>query len=331
MLNDFEMATRLSFFLWGTIPDDALLDRAGEGRLGTADDVRGVAGEMLADPRAREIVDRFHALWMNYETLPHGAELTQALRTETAALIGKIIFDEERPWQDLFRSPETYVNDFLAEHYGLPLPGSTTPVWVSYGDSGRRGLFSHGTFLSNGAKFADTSPTLRGLMIRTRLFCQDIPPPPPGVNTDEPIPEMEGAVCKVDRYAVHRQGGCAGCHDLMDPVGFGLENFDAQGRYRTVEADHPECTIAGEGAIVDVGTFHGPGELADLLLGTGVLNTCVATQLYRFAVGRYELDDLDRAAVDSIVVSVGAGDFRFDDMMVSYVGSDAFRFRREEN
>jgi hypothetical protein len=336
-LSDWEIATRLSFFLWGTIPDEALLDRAAEGRLATAQGVREAAEAMLADPQARGAVDRFHALWMNYETLPHPAELTQALRTETAALIGKVIFDDRRAWQDLFRSTETYVNDFLAEHYGLPLPGSTTGAWVAYGDSGRRGLFSHGTFLSNGAKFADTSPTLRGLMIRTRLFCQDIPPPPPGVNTDDPIPTEGGNVCKVDRYGVHRVGGCASCHELMDPVGFGLENYDAQGRFRQVERDLPatpedesQCVIDGQGEIVGVGSFHGPGELADLLMSAGVLTSCVATQLYRFAVGRYELDDLDRAAIERIVQNVGEGDFRLDQMLTGFVASDTFRYRREK-
>jgi hypothetical protein len=251
------------------------------------------------------------------------------MQAETRGLIERVVFDEKRPWQDLFRSDETYVNDLLAEHYGLPQPGSTTPVWVSYGTSGRRGILSHGTFLSNGAKFSDTSPTLRGLAIRTRLFCQTIHDPPPNVVTDEPIPKTGNIICKKDRYAQHRQGACKSCHDQMDPVGFGLEQFDQMGRYRTVEPDEPTCPIDGEGELIGIGTFHGPGELADMLIESGALNTCVVTELYRFAAGRFELDDVDQQLVETLAKKLGGGDFKFDDLLLQFVSSDSFAHRRE--
>ncbi len=147
--------------------------------------------------------------------------------------------------------------------------------------------------------------------------------------TDEPIPKTDTVVCKKDRYAQHRAGACKTCHDQMDPVGFGLERFDHMGRYRTVEPDEPSCAIDGEGELVGVGKFHGPTELADLLIQTGSLNTCVVTQLYRFAAGRFELDEVDQQLVESLAKKLGSGDFKFDDLLLQFVASDSFAHRRE--
>ncbi|MBK8233993.1 MAG: DUF1588 domain-containing protein [Deltaproteobacteria bacterium] len=333
-LDDFEVGTRLSYFVVGAGPTEALLDRAAAGALSTPADVRAAAQELLDDPRALDRVARFHALWLGYAQLSVSGELALAMVDESKALLQRIIFDDRIAWQNLFSFDETYVDDTLAAHYGLPLPGSDTPTWVPYGDSGRAGLLSHGTFLSVGAKFNDTSPVQRGKLIRTRLFCQDIPPPPPTVNVDV---APEGAVCKQERYAAHSAGGCAGCHEQMDPVGFGLENYDNVGRYREYELDNPDtpddesqCQIEGQGELVGIGAFHGPAELGELALSAGLLNRCVAQQLYRYGVGRYELDEIDEAFIDHVIERVGAGDFEFRDLVLEYVASDAFGYRREQ-
>jgi hypothetical protein len=329
-LSGFELATRLSYLIWGSTPSDALLDLAEAGELSSRDQLRAAAAGMLADARARKRIARFHAMWLGYEMLPHGASLALGMRAESDALVERVIFEQKRPWQDLLRAEDTYIDDNLATHYGLTPPGSATPAWVSYGQSGRRGLLSHGSFLSNGAKFNDTSPTLRGLAIRTRLFCQVIPDPPASVATDDPIPKTADAVCKQDRYEIHRQGGCADCHNQMDPVGFGLESYDQLGRFRTVEPDEPTCTIDGTGELVGVGTFKGPAELADLLIASGELNQCVVTQLYRFASGRFELDSIDRSFVAMLTDKIGSSDFRFDQLLLELVGSEPFGYRRDE-
>jgi hypothetical protein len=333
-LDDFEIATRLSYFLWGSGPDDALLDLAEQGGLGTAEEIRATAAGMLADERAVDRVDRFHALWLGYEQMSFGGELAAAMREETRALLERVVFTDQRPWVDVFRLDETFVNDMLAEHYGLPLPGSDTPSWVPYDTEERRGLLSHGSFLSVGGKFNDTSPVQRGLLIRTRLFCQVIPPPPPEVDVDQ---APTGAVCKEDRYAMHRVGGCAGCHAQIDPIGFGLENFDAQGRYRTNELDNPmtpddesQCVISGDGDLQGIGAFSGPAELGALAIDAGLLDSCVVTQLYRYAIGRTELDELDSAFIEEVVTSVGGGEYQFEDVMLDFVGTHAFGYRREE-
>ena len=334
-LSDFEVASRLSYLVWGSGPDDDLLDLAADGELTDPDAIRAAAEDMLTDPRAVDRVARFHAMWLGYASLPHGAELSAAMQAETTALVERVVFDDDLPWQDLFRFSETNVSDLLAEHYGLPLPGSSEPAWVDYGDSGRVGILSHGSFLSIGAVGNDTSPVRRGRFVREQLFCQTVPPPPPEVGDDPPTPP--DTVCKVDRYAVHSTGSCAGCHLFMDPVGFGLENYDQLGRYREFEADNPmteadesECEISGEGDLAGVGTFSGPGELAELALESGLLTECVVTQLVRFASGRSELDDYAGVFAELLVEQLGSGDFRFERLVLDLVSDDAFRYRRED-
>ena len=327
-LSDHEVATRLSYFLWGSTPSSALLDLADAQQLHTAEQVAAAAESMLADDRARDRVGRFHALWLGYEQLPHAPELADAMQAETQALIEQVVFDEGLPWQQLLRSEQTFVDATLAEHYGLPGPASEGD-WVDYGDSGRQGLLSHGTFLSAMAKVDDSSPTKRGILVRTRLMCQTIQPPPPNVNVDDTEPP-EG-VCKEEFYReVHSTGNCAGCHNLMDPIGLGLENYDHRGVFRTVENDDPTCEISGEGAL-DGASFSGPAELSDLLLASGTLNRCVTEQLYRFAMGRSELVELDHAFIDSLVEQIGTdADFDFGELAVRFVSDEAFVLRREQ-
>lgn len=327
-LGDHEIATRLSYFLWGSTPSDALLDLAAAGELHTAEQIEAAAQSMLDDPRARARVGRFHALWLGYEQLPHAPELSAAMQAETQALIDKVLFDDQLPWQDLLRAEQTFVDATLAEHYGLPTPAAGGG-WVSYGDTDRQGLLSHGTFLSAMAKVDDSSPTKRGILVRTRLMCQDIPPPPPDVNVDDTEPP-EG-VCKEEFYKeTHAQGNCAGCHSLMDPIGLGLENYDHRGAFRTVENDDPSCTISGEGSI-DGTPFSGPAQLSDVLLDTGTLGRCVTRQLYRFAMGRSELEALDESFIATLADEVGVGeDFELPALLVRFVADEAFTLRRDE-
>ncbi|MCA9708853.1 MAG: DUF1592 domain-containing protein [Myxococcales bacterium] len=327
-LDDYEVAARLSYFIWGTTPSDELLDAAEAGELATPDDVRATAEWMLEDPRARQRVDRFHAMWLGYYALPHAPELTASMRSETRALLDDVIFDAPRSYLEVFQASGSYIDDTLAELYGLPAPGSDQPTWVDYGQSGRQGLLSHGSFLSVAAKFGDTSPTQRGKLIRTRLLCQVIPPPPPEVDVDNP-PAATESDCKWDRYEAHRlNGACNGCHEQIDPVGFGLEQFDQQGRFRTVEADNPQCEITGEGAI-DGQPFSGPGGLADYVIDNELLDSCMVDQLYRLAMGHAVADD-DLRYVDDLQAAFRDQGHRFDALVLELVGDEAFMYRREE-
>jgi hypothetical protein len=202
-----------------------------------------------------------------------------------------------------------------------------SPTWTAYGATPRKGLLSHGSVLSQGVKFADSSPTQRGIFIRNRLLCQEVPPPPPGVNVDEQ--PTSSSPCKKDRYQAHASaGGCKGCHSTIDPIGFGLERFDRQGRYRTTDDNLPQCAIEGSGT-VDGTTFNGPTGLADALIASGRFEECITTQLFRYAAGRRE-EVRDHAFIARMTKEFIANDRKFLELLVELVSDDGFAFRRDE-
>jgi hypothetical protein len=326
-LTDWEVATRLSFFFLGTTPDERLLDRAAQGGLHAVEQVRAAATELLADPRATATVESFHAMWLGYEKLSFDPVLAPAMQNETSALFKRIVFDEKRPWQDVFRLHETFVPDALASYYGLPTHGSDQPAWTSYDGTGRRGLLSQGAFLALGARGEESSPTLRGKAVRNRLLCQVVPPPPPGTVADAPPPATAQAPCKKDRYTQHAYGTCAGCHQLMDPVGFGLENYDGHGQFRTKENTAADCPIDGNGDVSGIGSFNGPAGLGDLLATRRELTSCIAKQAYEFMTGRTTLDDADKHVIDALV-NARTGDFPLDGLLLDLVSNPSFLFRR---
>lgn len=326
-LSGYEVASRLSYFLLGTTPDEPLLDRAAAGGLDTPDGVRAAAEALLGTPRARARVERFHALWLGFHQLPHPAELSAALRSETSALLGRVLFDERADYLALFRAGETFLTPALATHYGLPAPPSAKGGWVPYGAGGRRGLLAHGAVLSAGAKFADTSPTQRGLWVRTRLLCEELGPPPPTVDKDNPPPGA-ASDCKLDRYRKHSEGGCAGCHRRLDPIGFGLEAYDSAGRFRAAEAGKPQCKIDGQGELDGVGAFSGPGALGELLISTGRLEPCLLRQVLRFALGRRDTAE-DAPLLEALGARFRDSGRRFDQLLMDLAGSPAFGYRRD--
>jgi hypothetical protein len=326
-LSPFELASRLSFFLLGSPPPPALVDLAQAGRLATGADRRAAASLLLETPRAKERVSWFHAQWLRYYQLPFPAELTAALRTETDSLVQKVVFGGQ-DYLTLFRSPETFLTGRLARQYGLPAPEAKDGGWVGYGDDPRRGILSHGAFLAVGSKFDDTSPTIRGKFVREYLMCEDIPPPPPGVDVDQ-APKGDDSPCKIDRYAEHRDVGCASCHRKIDPIGFGLEAYDRSGRPRKTDPGLPQCAIEGDGEVEGVGAFNGPGELAELLIQSGKLEPCLVRQLFRFAMARRETPQ-DQPTIDRLAELFARGGRRFDRLLVEMAASPAFAWRREE-
>lgn len=323
-LSSWELASRLSYLLWGSAPNDRLLDAAAAGELDDATGVRAVAEEMMMDPRASDRVARFHALWLGYEVIRHPTALAASMRAEGDALVDRVVFEGSSSWYDLFRSDEAFLDDTLAEIYGLPAPGA--PTWVGLGTSGRAGILSSAAFLSGGVKFGDTSPVLRGILVRERLFCQDIPPPPPTVNVDEP-PEADPTACKEDRYAMHRAGGCASCHGLIDPVGFGLEAYDSTGRFRMHDEGRPECAISGDGNVVDLDApFNGPAELSQVLIDSGVLADCFVQHLDQFTIGR-ETEAIDRRLIENLGDTFAEGEHDLRGLLLEIAASEAFRHR----
>lgn len=319
-LDDLSMATRLSYLLWGTAPDEALLARAERGELSSAQQVREAAEQMLADPRGLEQLQRFHAMWLDYDDLPRGSTLEQAMHTETDRLVERVV--AERTWSELFTLGESYLDPELAEHYDLGAPVSE-PGWVAYPDKRRAGILSHGAFLAVGEKFGDTSPVERGKAVWTRLLCQDMPPPPPDVDSGVP-PEGDPSACKLERYDMASRPECASCHTILDPIGFGLENYGPRGEWRTHEPGRPECSIDGQGALPGAGPFAGAPSLGAMLAQSHDVRHCAMERLAQFSLGRAVTSD-DAAAVEAMTQ-------RFDDddliaVLLDLVSSEAFRHR----
>jgi hypothetical protein len=329
-----EVATRLSYFLWGTSPDDALLDTAtGGDRLQSPAAIRAAAQRMLADPRAVRGVNRFHGMWLGYERQPPPAPLGPAMLAETSALVERVTFKDKRPWLDLFRSKETFVDGALAAHYGLPAPAAASG-WVGYGSSGRQGILSHASFLGVERKHDDTSPTMRGQFIRTRLLCTVVPPPPPSLMVDVDAVPTDGD-CKADRYNMWKREGCKGCHMLMDPIGLGLENYDRVGRYRAsapADAGKPACAISGRGELAgDAGTvpFDGLAGLSDQLVASGQLEACLGTQLASHLLGRVPRGE-EIVLFQRVGARFVASNHRFDQLLLDVVSLPGFGYRIAE-
>lgn len=327
-LNPYETATRMAYLLWGSAPDDAVYAHADDGSIDDADVRAELAATMLQDDRARQQLTRFHAMWLGYRAIPVPSDLSQRFSTETNALIERVIFDEQRDYLDLFTLEETFVDDELADHYGLPHP-ETSPGWVSTADANRAGILSQGAVLASFSKFNDTSPTQRGILVRNRLLCQPIDPPPPNVNADEPPPASADVVCKKDRYIAHTaSSSCNACHSQMDPIGFGLENYDIQGRFRTHDDGNDDCLIDGIGELPGFGVFNGPKELAHRLVDEDLVGACFVEQMTAFSQGRPLSDDelgIASAWYDRFVADEG----RLDALLLEQISSEQFVTKRE--
>jgi hypothetical protein len=269
-------------------------------------------------------------MWLGYRTLPDDASLEAKFRRETEALIERAVFDAGANYRSLFDSGETFVDDALAQHYGFGAPAGGEG-WVNYPDgSGRAGILSHGSVLSSFSKFSDTSPTQRGIFVRTRLLCQSVPPPPAVVDVDQP-PGGDEAGCKLDRYVAHaEQSGCVECHSLFDPIGFGLENYDRLGRYREHDDDNTECVIDRNGELPGYGEFRGPAELATLLLDNQLLESCFARQYLSHALATTDLDGPESALADELGQALADGDADMTAWLLDLVESDRFALRPEE-
>lgn len=320
-LTPIEVASRLSFLLWGSVPDVTLLDAAEQGRLVTKDDVSREARRMLADAKARRGYLDFSRQWLELETIDAvnkdstrfpswNAMLATAAASELDAFAGDT-FASGGSYRDLMLGTQTNATGALATVYA----GST-----------RAGVLTRVAWLATHAHPLDTSPTLRGKAIRTRFLCEEIPAPPPGVNVM--LPNIAGPSTLRQRLAAHLEAGssCAQCHILMDPIGFGLEEYDAMGAGRTTETNG--LAIDSTGSLVAGGNttnFTGGGGLSQALADSTQAQRCYVTQTWRYAHGRSETSK-DRCHLDAAMASLPP-QATLQDLVVAVVTSDAFLFR----
>lgn len=329
---NYEMASRLSYFLWNTTPDDALLDAAERGDLSTPEGVREQAERLIASPRARAAVRNFFSdLFTLYEldalskdptVFTHmSAEVGPAAREETLTLIEQLVFDEQGDYRSLFTTRRTFMDRRLAAIYGVRAPvaeGFGETEW----DEGapRSGILTHISLLALNSHPVASSATLRGKFIRRTLLCGFIPPPPTDVDTSIPEPS-ENARTLRERIAVHLEDEfCASCHKVMDPIGLGLENFDALGRWRDTEND----AVIDPSGVLDEVPFANPRELGQAIADHPDLGRCLAKHMYRYASSRLEAVG-ERELMAHLGEVFAANDHRVLDLMLAIVVTDSFR------
>jgi hypothetical protein len=336
-ISDLELASRLSFFLWSSIPDDQLLEVASRGRLRRGDELERQVRRMLADPRATELVSNFAGQWLHIRNLKSATpdkndfpdfddNLRQAFEHELNLFVGSIIA-EDRSVLDLMTADYTFVNERLAKHYRIPNVYGPHFRRVTVTDEARKGLLGKGGILLVTSHADRTSPVVRGKWILENLI--GTPPPPAPANVPPFPEETPGAPKSVRaRMEQHRASpACASCHRIMDPIGLALENFDAVGVWRTREAGAP---IDASGELADGSRINGAVELRQSLLKRpDVLVGTMAEKLLTYAVGRgVEADDMP--AVRKIVHDAAADGYRFSSLVRGIVTSVPFQMRRAE-
>ncbi|MBN8229881.1 DUF1592 domain-containing protein [Corallococcus macrosporus] len=334
-VSDLELASRLSYFLWSSMPDEALLQVAEGGHLHEPEVLEAQVRRMLADPRARALVDNFAGQWLYTRALDsaqpvsrYGFDepLREAMRQEMQLVFQEFVTGDHR-LKDLLDAPFTYVNDRLAAHYGLPRPGTPAMTRVELtGHPERAGLFGKGSLLTVTANPDRTSPVKRGVWVLEQLLCKAPPPPPP--DAGGLAPAVDPTLNIKARMAEHRANpGCSGCHTLMDPLGFGMENFDPVGRWRTKEEGG--ATVDSSGELPGGKTFQGIVEMRAVVKQDPDLSACMTRHLLTYALGR-GAEEEDRCTVRDISQQAEARGGRLTDYILAIVRSDAFLRRRGE-
>ncbi|HET9468967.1 MAG TPA: DUF1592 domain-containing protein [Vicinamibacterales bacterium] len=335
-LSDLELATRLSFFLWSSIPDDELIDVAARGDLSKPAVLEKQVARMLADPKSESLVTNFASQWLHLRNLDaitpdmrlfpdFDDNLRQAFRQETEMLVESVIRDN-RSALDLLRANYTFVNERLAKHYGIPNVYGSRFRRVEFGDDAQRGgLLRQGSILLVTSYPTRTSPVIRGKWVLDNVLGVPPPPPPANVPPLDDVKMTKRHASVRERLAEHRKNPtCAGCHRLTDPVGFALENYDAVGRWRTMEAGEP---IDASGTLFDGTNFRGVAGLQKAILNRPELFvTTLSEKLLTFAIGR-GVAYYDAAALRKVVRDAAAQDYRFSAIITGIVKSTPFQMR----
>jgi hypothetical protein len=334
-VGQYEMATRLSYFLWSSMPDDELFAVAAKGKLQDPKVLQAQVRRMMKNPRARELAQNFGLQWLQLRRLNEAApnpeqfpsfnqELRDAMREETVRFFEAVV-KEDRSVLDFLDGRFTYLNEPLAKHYGIDGVKGEQFRRVELTGNQRRGVLTHASVLTVTSNPTRTSPVKRGKWVLEQILGTPPPPPPPGVpELEEEKGELKGTLRQ--RMEQHRiNPSCASCHARMDPLGFGLENFDAIGRWRTSEGTFP---IDSSGELPGGKRFNGPAELIAILKGQQQqFARSFSEKLLTYAIGR-GLESYDNCNVDEIGRRLAENDYRFSALVTEVVLSEPFRMRR---
>lgn len=333
-LTPYELASRLSFLLWGSMPDQALLDAAAQGLLATREQVRAQAQRLLGDQRARYVLGDFHRQWLELDAIDglqsplegFSEELLPLLEQETSKLVEAVLWEGDARLSTLLTAPFSFMNARLAGFYGITGPAGDAFERVPLDPERGIGILTQGGILATHSHAAKTSPVLRGKFVREKLLCNPLPPPPPGIVFT--VAERAQNLSVREQAEIHRSDpGCSNCHRFMDPIGLGFESFDALGRYRSLENGSP-IDSSGELFESDVdGAFDGAAQLAHKLAGSKQVSSCVVKQWFRYAYGRDELADTDACNVDRLQDVMAQSGGRIPELLLELTQTDAFRYR----
>jgi hypothetical protein len=350
VLTPYEVASALSYGYWGTMPDAMLFAAAQSGALSTKAQIEAQARRLLADPRGRKRIASFFYEWMqgaraNIATPDMGtypaiyaapggfAAIVMAMRDEEDAFVTSVAFDSTKKFSELFSARYTFANDALAAYYGLAPPGTgAAPARVDTGGSpARGGILTLGMFLLGHARTDQSSPTQRGHEIRANILCSDVPPPPPGVVPVVPA-GTPGVTGRDQIQALTGSGICATCHNLMNPIGFGLEAFDGAGQERKLDHGYPVDTTGQLTGFDDASgktiAFDGARQLSDILGSYPAAQECFAANYYRYVRG-FAPQDLDQAAVQKLQQHFVQANEDLPDLFVEVSLQDSFVQRRD--
>jgi hypothetical protein len=336
LLDGYEMATRLSYLLWSSTPDDALLAAADADQLKTPDQLKAQVIRMLADPRAHSAVAHFNDQWLKLSKLAtmekdpkvypnFTPELVPLMQEEAERFLDEVVWGDQGNLDTLLTGSFSYMNGKLASYYGVGDPGASDFVRVSLDPGQRAGFLTLGGVLAMLSKANQSSPVQRGKFVREQLLCGQMPPPPPNVPK---LPDLSPDLTTRERLSQHSTDpACHSCHRLMDPIGFGFEKYDGAGLYRTVESGKP---IDDSGDIQDTdvdGPFNGPVELGQKLGKSLFVQKCVVTSWFHYAYARLEANE-DQCTLQILSQRFHDSGFRFQDLLVALTETDAFRYRR---
>jgi hypothetical protein len=339
LLTPPELASRMSYFLWNTMPDDALRTSAFSGKLGDSAELDAQLSRMLEDPRAHDAVARFHEQWLHFEKLaeldkdralyPQWTDTAASdLRSLTARYVDDVFWNGGN-LTALLTDTHGFVTDSTAWMYGVPVPGSTTGKRVELDPAQRSGILTQPGLLAAFGHQTVSAPILRGVFVRERLLCLPNGTPPPGTPTATP-PATSTAKTTRQRIAQQHtaQTACYGCHHAIDGIGFAFEHYDAAGAWRNTENGEP---IDASGEIFGAddttnGKFTGAIELGKKLAESRQVHSCVATEWTRYALG-LDRDEINDAMVAPITAAFVEGKLDFRKLLAAIVKSEAFRLR----